>query len=79
MVSVYLMRHLDNPGIAMKNWFLETWLYFVIFAAVLGALWGLMSQYLLRLALKKKMIDGESYILWGVFSGVRLHIFHRAT
>lgn len=46
-------RQGGGPGEAIKNWFLETWLYFVILSAVYGVIVGTLSRYGIRYALKK--------------------------
>lgn len=46
-------RQGGGPGIAIKNWFLETWLYFVIMSAVYGVIIGTASRYAISYALRK--------------------------
>jgi sodium/hydrogen antiporter len=46
-------RQGGGPGIAIKNWFLETWLYFVILSAVYGVIIGTASRYGIGYALRK--------------------------
>ncbi|KAK4185151.1 putative Na(+)/H(+) antiporter [Podospora australis] len=57
-------------GLAMGNWFLETWLYTVVMGAVIGALLGFVSWKALKFALKKKWVDGESYVLYPTALGL---------
>ena len=40
-------------GVAMKNWFVETWLYIVIMSVVIGALVGFACGKALKFALRK--------------------------
>jgi NhaP-type Na+/H+ or K+/H+ antiporter len=46
-------RQGGGPGEAMKNWFLETWLYFVILSAVYGVIVGTIARYSIKYALKR--------------------------
>ncbi|KAK4207733.1 Sodium/hydrogen exchanger family-domain-containing protein [Rhypophila decipiens] len=57
-------------GVAMGNWFLETWLYIVLMSIVIGALVGFTAGKALRFALKKKWVDSESYLLYPTALGV---------
>lgn len=65
-------RQGGGPGIAIKNWFLETWLYFVILSAVYGVIVGTISRYSISYALRKRWIDGESYVLFPTALGLFL-------
>lgn len=40
-------------GVALKNWFLETWLYIVLFSIVYGAVIGYGSSKVVRYALRR--------------------------
>ncbi|KAJ3497180.1 hypothetical protein NLG97_g2095 [Lecanicillium saksenae] len=51
-------------GVAMKYWFLETWLYIVLLSIVYGAVVGFGSCKVLKYALRRKWIDSESYLLF---------------
>ncbi|KAH8709221.1 Na(+)/H(+) antiporter [Beauveria bassiana] len=51
-------------GVALKNWFLETWLYIVLLSIVYGAVIGYGSSKVVRYALRRKWIDSESYVLF---------------
>ncbi|KAJ6786193.1 hypothetical protein PWT90_00755 [Aphanocladium album] len=51
-------------GEAMKNWFLETWLYIVLLSIVYGAVLGYGSCKVVKYALRRKWIDSESYLLF---------------
>lgn len=57
---------------AMQHWFVETWVYFILLSVVYGAVCGLLSQYAIRFALRKRWIDGESYLLWPTGLGLFL-------
>lgn len=46
-------RQGGGTSVAVKNWFLETWLYFVIMSAVYGAVVGTMARYGVKYALRK--------------------------
>ncbi|KDN63850.1 putative sodium/hydrogen exchanger family protein [Colletotrichum sublineola] len=50
-------------GVAMLNWLLETWLYFVLMSIVYGAIVGTMIRFALKFAVRRKWIDSESYVL----------------
>ncbi|OAA70773.1 Na(+)/H(+) antiporter 1 [Akanthomyces lecanii RCEF 1005] len=51
-------------GVALKNWFLETWLYIVLLSIVYGAVVGFASCKIVKYALRRKWIDSESYLLF---------------
>ncbi|KAF9870207.1 sodium/hydrogen exchanger family protein [Colletotrichum karsti] len=53
-----VVRQGGGVGIALLNWLLETWLYFVLMSIVYGVLVGTLIRYAL-----KKWIDSESYVL----------------
>ncbi|KAH6636448.1 Cation/H+ exchanger [Chaetomium tenue] len=59
-------------GVAMQNWFVETWLYIVLMSVVIGALVGGVSMFALRFALRKKWVDSESYLLYPTAIGLWL-------
>ncbi|KAK2024394.1 sodium/hydrogen exchanger family protein [Colletotrichum zoysiae] len=50
-------------GVALLNWLLETWLYFVLMSIVYGAIVGTMIRFALKFAVRRKWIDSESYVL----------------
>jgi sodium/hydrogen antiporter len=52
-----------GPGEALKNWALETWLYFVLMSVVYGAIVGFIMLWATRIASRRKWIDVESYLL----------------
>ncbi|KAL4905241.1 Sodium/hydrogen exchanger family-domain-containing protein [Aspergillus multicolor] len=57
-------------GKAMQMWVVETWCYYVIMGAVYGAVVGYASMRALRFALKRRWIDGESYLLFPTALGL---------
>lgn len=46
-------RQGGGPAEALKNWFLETWLYFVIMSAVYGVIVGTAARYAIKYALRR--------------------------
>ncbi|KAK3321896.1 Sodium/hydrogen exchanger family-domain-containing protein [Apodospora peruviana] len=50
-------------GVAMGQWFLETWLYIVLMSVAIGVVVGFGSGKALKFALRRKWIDSESYLL----------------
>ncbi|KAH8173586.1 sodium/hydrogen exchanger family protein [Sarocladium implicatum] len=61
-----------GPGIALKNWLIETWIYQILMSVVIGALVGFAAQYALRFALRKQWVDSESYLLYPTAIGLWL-------
>ncbi|KAM0335147.1 hypothetical protein ACHAQA_000188 [Verticillium albo-atrum] len=59
-------------GIAMQNWFIETWLYQIFMSIAIGAIVGFAAQFALRFALRKKWVDSESYLLYPTAIGLWL-------
>jgi NhaP-type Na+/H+ or K+/H+ antiporter len=59
-------------GVALKNWFVETWLYVVLMSVAIGAVVGFASGFALKLALRRKWVDSESYLLYPTAIGVSL-------
>ncbi|GAB1317689.1 hypothetical protein MFIFM68171_07899 [Madurella fahalii] len=59
-------------GVALKNWFVETWLYIVIMSVAIGALVGFVSGIALKFALRRKWVDSESYLLYPTAIGLWL-------
>jgi NhaP-type Na+/H+ or K+/H+ antiporter len=57
-------------GVAMKNWFVETWLYIVIMSVAIGVVVGFAAGKMLKFALRKKWVDSESYLLYPTAVGV---------
>ncbi|KAI8685094.1 Na-H-Exchanger domain-containing protein [Fusarium keratoplasticum] len=50
-------------GVALKEWFLETWLYTMILSVVYGIAVGYLSRKSIDFCLKRKWIDNESFLL----------------
>ncbi|KAI8719772.1 Na-H-Exchanger domain-containing protein [Fusarium sp. LHS14.1] len=50
-------------GVALKEWFLETWLYMMILSVVYGAVVGYLARKTIGFCLKRKWIDNESFLL----------------
>ncbi|KAK0672518.1 Cation/H+ exchanger [Cercophora samala] len=59
-------------GVALKNWFVETWLYIVLMSVVIGAIVGYGSGLALKFALRRKWVDSESYLLYPTAIGLWL-------
>ena len=59
-------------GVAIQNWVVETWIYFILLSIVYGATCGLLSMFATKFALRKKWIDGEMYLLWPTGLGLFL-------
>ncbi|EEU42344.1 uncharacterized protein NECHADRAFT_69169 [Fusarium vanettenii 77-13-4] len=59
-------------GEAFKNWFLETWLYYVIMGIAYGAVVGYSSCRAVKFALRRGWIDEESYLLFPTALGLFL-------
>ncbi|KAF5580151.1 Na(+) H(+) antiporter [Fusarium pseudoanthophilum] len=57
-------------GVAMANWFLETWLYTIALSIIYGAVLGYGSCKAVKFALKSKWIDEESYVLFPTALGL---------
>ncbi|KAL7276419.1 hypothetical protein RUND412_000591 [Rhizina undulata] len=60
----------DGIETAMMNWFLETWMYFILLGIIYGATVGYLSGKALRVALRHGLIDTESFLLWAVAAGL---------
>ncbi|KAL4722259.1 hypothetical protein ACLX1H_011041 [Fusarium chlamydosporum] len=58
--------------IALSTWFVETWLYTIVLAIAYGAVVGYGSCKAVKLALKWKLIDNESYVLFPTALGLFL-------
>ncbi|TEA20675.1 putative Na(+)/H(+) antiporter [Colletotrichum sidae] len=56
-------RQGGGVGIALQNWFLETWLYFVVMSIAYGVILGTLIRFALKYSVRKKWIDSESYVL----------------
>ncbi|EFY99763.1 NhaP-type Na+/H+ and K+/H+ antiporter [Metarhizium robertsii] len=59
-------------GVAMREWFVETWLYIVLLSVVYGAVVGFAACKGIKFALRRKWIDGESYVLFPTALGMFL-------
>lgn len=59
-------------GEALKNWFVETWLYVVLLSVAYGAVVGYGSAKSIKFALRRKWVDDESYLLFPVALGLFL-------
>lgn len=46
-------RQGGGPGIALKNWLIETWLYQILMSVAIGIIVGFAAQYALRFALRR--------------------------
>merc|ERR1712000_225986 len=57
---------------AMKQWFVETWLYVVLLSVAYGIVVGLGAMYAIKFALKRRWIDSESYLLFPTALGLFL-------
>ncbi|KAL5602432.1 hypothetical protein FOBRF1_009965 [Fusarium oxysporum] len=57
-------------GVAMTNWFVETWLYTIVLSIAYGAVLGYGSCKGVKFALKSKWIDEESYVLFPTALGL---------
>ncbi|RBA20992.1 hypothetical protein FPRO05_08439 [Fusarium proliferatum] len=57
-------------GVAMTNWFVETWLYTIVLSIAYGAVLGYGSCKGIKFALKSKWIDEESYVLFPTALGL---------
>ncbi|KAG9251733.1 Sodium/hydrogen exchanger family-domain-containing protein [Emericellopsis atlantica] len=59
-------------GVAMQNWFIETWIYQILMSVAIGAIVGFGAQYALKYALRRKWVDSESYLLYPLAIGLWL-------
>jgi NhaP-type Na+/H+ or K+/H+ antiporter len=57
---------------AIEIWFVEGWLYAILMSVAIGIAVGIGSMYAIKFALKKKWIDGESFLLWPTAIGLFL-------
>ncbi|TLS29083.1 hypothetical protein PpBr36_01383 [Pyricularia pennisetigena] len=53
-------------GAAMRDWLLETWLYTILLSAVYGAVVGYGGCRVIKVCLRRRWVDGESYLLFPV-------------
>jgi sodium/hydrogen antiporter len=49
-----------GTGIAMKNWFIETWLYQILMSIAIGAIVGFGAQYALKYSLRQYVMPFSS-------------------
>ncbi|KAK1528701.1 sodium/hydrogen exchanger family protein [Colletotrichum costaricense] len=56
-------RQGGGVGVALLNWLLETWLYFVVMSIAYGIIMGTLIRLALKYSVRKKWIDSESYVL----------------
>ncbi|KAK1472740.1 sodium/hydrogen exchanger family protein [Colletotrichum tamarilloi] len=56
-------RQGGGVGVALLNWLLETWLYFVLMSIAYGIIMGTLIRIALKYSVRKKWIDSESYVL----------------
>lgn len=61
-----------GPRVAIQQWFVETWIYFILLSVVYGAVAGFMSMYAIKFALRRRWIDGEMFLLWPAALGLFL-------
>ncbi|KAF9880873.1 sodium hydrogen exchanger family protein [Colletotrichum karsti] len=59
-------------GVALTNWFVETWLYIVLMSVAIGVVVGFASGKALKFALRKQWVDSESYLLYPTAIGLWL-------
>jgi len=59
-----------GPMTAIGVWFVETWLYTVFMSVAYGVIVGYGSCRILKYALRRGWIDGESYALFPTAVGV---------
>ena len=50
-------RQGGGPGVAIGNWVLETWLYYILMGAVYGVVVGYTSLHALRYSLRRYAVD----------------------
>merc|ERR1712000_172948 len=59
-------------GRVMSAWFVEGWLYSILMSVAIGIVVGYGSMVMIKYGLKKKWIDGESFLLWPTAIGLFL-------
>ncbi|KAF2848766.1 Na(+)/H(+) antiporter 1, partial [Plenodomus tracheiphilus IPT5] len=59
-----------GAGQAVEIWIVEGWLYFILTGAIVGAVCGIGSMYIVNFSLKKKWIDSESLLLYPTALGL---------
>lgn len=59
-----------GPGRAVEQWIVEGWLYIILMSVAIGVLLGAASLFAIRLSLRRRWIDSESFLLWPMALGV---------
>ncbi|KAF3008607.1 hypothetical protein E8E13_007895 [Curvularia kusanoi] len=59
-----------GAGQAVEIWIVEGWLYFILLGAVVGAVLGVASMFVVSFTLKRKWIDTESLLLYPTALGL---------
>lgn len=57
---------------AIEMWFVEGWLYAILMSVAIGAVVGYCSMVAIKFGLRRKWIDGESFLLWPTAIGLFL-------
>jgi NhaP-type Na+/H+ or K+/H+ antiporter len=60
----------------MEQWIVEGWLYIIVMSVVIGVIIGYGSMYAIKFGLRRRWIDNESFMLWPMAIGVRVHMEH---
>ncbi|KAH7111310.1 Na(+)/H(+) antiporter 1 [Dendryphion nanum] len=55
---------------AMEQWIVEGWLYIILMSAAIGIIIGYGSMFAIKLGLRRKWIDSESFLLWPAAIGL---------
>ncbi|KAM5355093.1 hypothetical protein ACJ41O_001739 [Fusarium nematophilum] len=53
-----------GAGVALTEWFLETWLFMILLSVVFGIIVGYSARKVIGFCLGRKWIDNESYLLF---------------
>ncbi|KAL8292334.1 hypothetical protein RQP46_001800 [Phenoliferia psychrophenolica] len=66
-LPIFLMkRGEDSIAAVMREWVVTTWLYQIGLACAMGALIGFVARKSLKIAHKRKLIDHESFLAYGI-------------
>ncbi|KAI5478602.1 Cation/H+ exchanger [Pseudohyphozyma bogoriensis] len=67
-LPIFLMRRGSTGSVAsaLQHWVVQTWLYEIFLACVLGGLIGFLARKTLKEAHKRKLIDHESFLSFGI-------------
>ncbi|KAL2214366.1 sodium/hydrogen exchanger family protein [Sarocladium strictum] len=65
-------RQGGGAGEALKQWFIETWIYYCLMGAVYGAVVGTGWRYAIKYALKWRLMRDEFYVLFPAALGLFL-------